>query len=151
MAFYPLTGYHLFSKCDEAKHNILKNELIEDVSGITKTNASKTTQDPTPHYLRNCCHDDLRVSRIRKIDIDHMLGHVYNNKKEESLTRFDNCLKTLPFGEGDCECACALKNYEGHGHYPNFITVKAFGTEFQCNLSKAMKVLFNTCYKDLGN
>ena len=60
-------------------------------------------------------------------------------KKEESLNRGDNYLKTLPFEEGDYDCACALSNHEGHGACPKLTIVKAFGIKFQENLSKVIK------------
>ena len=141
----------MFGNCNQVKYKILKNELKEAIYTNTKTDASEIKQDPTPHCLRNCCRNDLRVARIRKIDIDHRLGHADNNKKEESLTRGYNYLRILPFEEGDYECARALTNHEGHGACPKLIIVKAFGIKFQGNLSKVTKTLFKACYKDLVN
>ena len=67
-------------------------------------------------------------------------------KKEESLSWGNNCLRTLPFEEGDYESACALSNHEGHGIFPKLITVKALGTKFKENLTKVTKTLFKTLW-----
>ena len=67
--------------------------MVGAVSRITKTDSSEITQDKTPHFLLNCCCDDLRAAYIPKVDTDHRLGCADNNKKEESSTRGDNHLR----------------------------------------------------------
>ena len=104
IALDPPTIHCLFRKCDQGKCKKLKNESSKAVVGSTKTDSSEITHDPTPNCLRNCCPNELRVACIPKIDIYHRLGHAENNKKEESTTRGDNYLSTLPAEEVDYEC-----------------------------------------------
>ena len=141
-----------FRKYEQAKRDFFykKNELSEAVARSTKADSSETTQDPTPRYLCNCCHNDLLVSYIAEKWHTSWIGP-RRQQQQKSLTRGDNCLRTLPFEERCCECACALTTHEGHIVCPESITMKALGKEFQENLSKSIKTLLSACYKDLGN
>ena len=60
-------------------------------------------------------------------------------------------MRTLPFEEGDFDCACDLANHEGHGICPKLIEVKAGECVFHEKLKKVMKTVFKACYLDLGH
>ena len=97
----------------------------------------------TPHYSRNCCHNDLCVAKVAKLAIDQRLGHTTQDLKEENLSRGDGYIKILPFETGDYECVCVLSgNRNDYGISPRFLKIEAFREVFKNRLDHLICNLF---------
>ena len=150
IALDPLSSDYLFRKCDRSKYKKLSNKLKKSIEHNIDKDSSEIVEEPTPHYLPNCYHNDLHVANVPKQSIDYCLGHTNKDNKEESLTHGDSYIRTLPFEPGDYLCAKVLSSYKGHGMCPMLIDFKVFGNKFKDSMKKVIKKLFRACYEDLG-